>query len=93
MVGVGVLGHEADAGGDTGEDQGDGRRRPGRRHLDPAPVPEGHVPVLLEAELADVELHGPVLVGDGNANRSHAGDAGGLAHLLLLGRRAAGRVT
>src|SRR5918996_2105167 len=93
MVAVGVLGHEADAGRDAGGDQGDGRGRPGRRHLDPAPGSEGHVPALLEAELADVELDRSILVGDGDADRPDSGDAGGPAHgvLLWLSVRAAGR--
>src|SRR4029450_8436327 len=59
-------------------------RRSRRRHLDPAPVPEGDVPALLEAELADVELGGPIRVGDGTPARPHPGDAGGPTHRFLL---------
>src|SRR4029453_9334446 len=53
--------------------------------LDPAGVAEGQVAALLEAERADVELDRPVLVGDGNGDRSHGGDVGGPWHRGLLG--------
>jgi hypothetical protein len=93
MIAVGVLGRQTDAAGNTGGNQRDGRRPAGRRHLDPAPDFKGDVAALLEAEPADVELEGSILVGDGNADRSHSGDAGGPMHAVLLcwGARAAGR--
>src|SRR4029450_4345349 len=74
VVGGGVLGGQADPGGDAGGEQGAGPRGPGRGCLDPAAGAEGEVAALLEAERADVELEGPVLVGDGDADRPDAGD-------------------
>jgi len=77
-------GGEADAGLDAsgdplarGNERDRCRRRAGRRDLNPAAAAGGrHVKALGEAELADVELQRPVLVGDRNTDRPDAGDPG-----------------
>src|SRR5271165_1645984 len=91
--GVGVGGHEPDAGFHAGRqalvrgDQRDRDGRPARRYLDPAAA-AAHVDVeaLFEAERAHVEVDRPVLVRDRHADRAHAGDlAYGHGHSPLRG--------
>ena len=94
MVGIDVVGLQADAGlavarrrarGRRGE--GDGGHLVARRHLDPTvAVAERHVDALLEAERLDIELDRTVLIGHRDNDRADLVDASpGVGHDILLG--------
>jgi hypothetical protein len=94
MVGVDVVGRKTDAGGNprgfalAREHKRKCRGGPWRRYFHPAFVfAEGNVRVLLESELADLEIDRLVLIGDRDHDRPHLGDARAgrrVGHFILL---------
>src|SRR2546421_2405051 len=99
MDGIDVVGVEADASLDARRlafarrNQRDRGRRPARCHLDPAvTITVRDVGSLLQAEGADVEVEGAILIDDWDDHSAHLGDLGPCLHVSILLRLCSCRV-